>query len=82
MMQWRLRETRLFKMLPKHHKELKMAEKWIKKAIKHPGKLHRELGVPEGEKIPAKKMAKAAKSKSPTIRKEVALAKTLKKMKK
>lgn len=59
-----------------------MAEKWIKKAIKHPGKLHRELGIPEGEKIPAKKMAKAAKSKSSTIRKEVVLAKTLKKMKK
>jgi hypothetical protein len=59
-----------------------MAEKWIAGAIKHPGKLHRELGVPQGEKIPAKKMAKAAKSKSPTIRKEVALAKTLKKMKK
>lgn len=61
-----------------------MAEKkkWIKDAIKHPGKLHRELGVPEDKKIPAKKMAKAAKSKNPTIRKEVALAKTLKKMKK
>lgn len=59
-----------------------MTEKWIKGAIKHPGKLHRELGVPQGEKIPAKKMAKAAKSKSPTIRKEVALAKTLSKMKK
>lgn len=59
-----------------------MAEKWIAGAIKHPGKLHRELGVPQGEKIPAKKMAKAAKSKSPTIRKEVNLAKTLKKLKK
>ena len=59
-----------------------MAEKWIKGAIKHPGKLHRALGIPEGKKIPAKKMAKAAKSKNPTIRKEVALAKTLKKMKK
>lgn len=70
-------------MLPRHHKGIKMAEKWIQKAVgKHPGKLHRELGVPEGKKIPAKKMAKAAKSKSPTIRKEVALSKTLKKMKK
>jgi hypothetical protein len=59
-----------------------MVKKWIAGAIKHPGKLHRELGVPVGEKIPAKKMAKAAKSKNPTIRKEVALAKTLKKMKK
>jgi hypothetical protein len=56
-------------------------DKWIQKAVgKHKGKLHKELGVPEGEKIPAKKMAKAAKSKSPTIRKEVALAKTLKKL--
>ncbi len=59
-----------------------MAEKWIKGAIKHPGKLHRELGVPQGEKIPAKKLAKAVKSKNPTIRKEANLAKTLKKMKK
>ncbi len=59
-----------------------MTGNWIKGAIKHPGKLHRELGVPEGKKIPAKKMAKAAKSKSPTIRKEVALAKTLSKLRK
>jgi hypothetical protein len=59
-----------------------MPKNWIKGAIKHPGKLHRELGVPEGEKIPAKKLAKAAHSKSPTIRREVALAKTLKKLRK
>lgn len=41
-----------------------MAEKkhWIKGAIKHPGALHKELGVPQGEKIPAKKLAKAAKA--------------------
>ncbi len=50
---------------------------WISKMGMKKGKLHRELGVPEGEKISAKKMAKGAKSKSPTIRKEVALAKTL-----
>lgn len=59
-----------------------MAEKWISKAIKHPGKLHRELGVKEGKKIPAKKMAKALHSKNPTIRKEANLAKTLGKMRK
>lgn len=59
-----------------------MAEKWIQKMGMKKGKLHRELGVPEGEKIPAKKMARAAKSKSPTIRKEVSLAKTLGKMRK
>ena len=38
-------------------------KKWIQEAIKHPGALHRELGVPAGEKIPAKKLAKAAKAK-------------------
>ena len=58
-----------------------MAEKWIQKAVsKHPGKLHRELGVPQGEKIPAKKLKKAEHSKSPTIRKEANLAKTLAKL--
>ncbi len=60
-----------------------MAEKkWIKGAIKHPGKLHRELGVKQGEKIPAKKMEKAEHSKNPTIRKEANLAKTLSKLRK
>ena len=60
-----------------------MAEKkWISKAIRHPGKLHRELGVSEGKKIPAKKMSKALHSKSPTIRKEANLAKTLKGLRK
>lgn len=53
--------------------------KWISKAVgKGKGNLHKNLGVPAGEKIPAKKMSKAAHSKSPKIRKEVALAKTLK----
>lgn len=53
-------------------------KKWIKGAIKHPGKLHRDLHVPEGEKIPAEKMAAAKHSKNPAIRKEAALAHTLK----
>lgn len=58
-------------------------KKWIQKAVsKNPGALHRALGVPEGKKIPAKKMAKAAKSNNPVMRKRVALAKTLKKLKK
>lgn len=56
-----------------------MAEKkdWIKGAVKNKGGLHRSLGVPEGEKIPAKKLAKAAKSGTPKVKKQVALAKTL-----
>ena len=50
---------------------------WMKKAFgKHPGKLHRRLGVPEGEKIPAKKLARAADSNDPSLRREAALAKT------
>lgn len=35
---------------------------WIKDAIKKPGALHAQLGVPAGEKIPAKKLAKAAQA--------------------
>lgn len=37
-----------------------MAGHWIDKAVRHPGALHRELHVPQGEKIPQKKLAKAA----------------------
>lgn len=33
----------------------------IKAAIKHPGALHRDLGVPQGQKIPNKKIVAAAK---------------------
>ena len=55
---------------------------WIADATKNKGGLHRALHVPEGKKIPEKKMAKAANSKSGKVRKEVALAKTLGKMRK
>lgn len=58
-----------------------MAKKWIQKAIKHPGALHKELGVPEGKKIPAKKLASAAKKKG-VEGKRVRLAETLKGFKK
>jgi len=40
-----------------------MAKKFIKKAIKHPGALRRELGAKEGENIPAGKLEKATKAK-------------------
>lgn len=52
-----------------------MAKKWIAKAIKHPGALHKALGVPAGKKIPAKKMAG---NHSGRVKKMIALAKTLK----
>lgn len=38
------------------------SKKFIAGAIKKPGALHKELGVPEGKKIPAKTLAKAAKA--------------------
>jgi hypothetical protein len=56
----------------------KKKKKWIGKSIKHPGALHRALGVPEGEKIPAEKLEKAAHSDNPTMRKRAALAQTMK----
>jgi hypothetical protein len=59
-----------------------MAKDWIAKATSNKGALHRALGVPQGTKIPAKKLAKASHSKSPTLRKEASLAKTLKGFKK
>lgn len=36
--------------------------KFIQEAIKKPGALRAQLGTPKGEKIPAKKLAKAAKA--------------------
>lgn len=33
---------------------------WIAGAIKRPGQLHRDLGVPQGKNIPDSKIAKAA----------------------
>lgn len=54
------------------------SEKWIQGAIKHPGALHKALHVPEGEKIPTKKLAKAAHSKNPLMAKRAHLAETLK----
>lgn len=53
---------------------------WIKNAIKSPGSLHRTLGVPQGTKIPAKKLNAAANSSNPLTRRRAILAKTLGKM--
>lgn len=48
-------------------------------AVKKPGALHRQLGVPQNQKIPASKLAAAAHSSNPLERKRAALAKTFKK---
>lgn len=54
---------------------------WIKDAIKKPGALHEQLGVPKGEKIPAKKLAKAASAPG-KLGQRARLAETLKGFKK
>lgn len=52
---------------------------WIQGAIKHPGALHRELGVPEGQKIPAKQL-NAAADKGGVEGKRARLAQALRRM--
>lgn len=53
---------------------------WIAGAIKKPGALRKALGAKEGQPIPAKKLAAAAK-KSGKLGQRARLAETLKKMK-
>jgi len=63
-----------------HYKSGGKVGKWIKSAIKHPGALHKALHVPAGEKIPAKKLEKAAHSDNPKMAKRANFAKTLGRM--
>ena len=55
--------------------------KWIQSAIKKPGSLRKSLGVKKGEKIPAGKLAKAAKAPG-KMGQRARLAQTLKGFKK
>ena len=63
--------------------EKKAKKRWIKAKAFHPGgekgKLHREMGVPEGEKIPAAKLAAATHSSNPEERRDAIRAETMKK---
>ena len=43
-----------------------MAAKWIAGAIKRPGQLHRDLGIPQGQKIPLETEEAAAKKPGKT----------------
>lgn len=54
---------------------------WIKGAIKKPGALRAQMGVKAGQKIPAKKLATAAKAPG-KLGQRARLAQTLSKMKK
>jgi len=53
-----------------------MAKKWIAKAIKRPGALHRALKVPKGKKIPVARI-KAAAKKGGRLGRQARLALTL-----
>jgi hypothetical protein len=57
------------------------ASKFIQSAIKKPGALRKSLGVKKGEKIPASKLAKAAKAPG-KMGQRARLAQTLKGLKK
>ena len=61
------------------YKEGGMAKNWIAGAIKKPGALRSALGAKEGQPIPAKKLAKAAKAPG-KLGQRARLAQTLKKM--
>lgn len=56
-----------------------MAKNFIQKAIKKPGQLHKDLGVPAGKKIPVKKLDKASQMPG-KIGQRARFAKTLKKL--
>jgi hypothetical protein len=55
-------------------------KKFIQKAIKKPGALHKALHVPMDKKISEAKLEKAKHSKSPKMRARANLAETLKDM--
>jgi len=58
----------------------KTGKNWIQGAVnpEHKGALHKTLGIPEGKRIPAKKLEKATRSQNALTRKRANLAETLK----
>lgn len=57
-------------------------KKWMQDLDIKKGGLHKSLGIPEGKKIPAKKLEKATHSSNPKIKKEAVLDQTFKKARK
>jgi hypothetical protein len=57
-------------------------KKWVPKKDFHPagskGKLHRELGIPEGQTIPSGRLRQATRSRNPEIRRDAIRAETMK----
>lgn len=56
-----------------------MSKKFIQGAIKKPGQLHKDLGVPQGKKIPESKL-EAAANKGGKVGQRARFAETLKGM--
>jgi hypothetical protein len=54
-----------------------MSEEWIQKAVKRPGALHKQLGIPADKNISAKALNKASKAPG-KFGQRARLAKTLK----
>lgn len=53
---------------------------WIDKAMSRPGAkggLHRSLGIPQGQKIPAARLEAATHSSDPKTRKQAQMAKNM-----
>lgn len=53
---------------------------WINKAMSKPGAkggLHRSLGIPQGQKIPAARLEAASHSSNPKTKKEAQMAKNM-----
>jgi hypothetical protein len=59
-------------------KSKKSGGNWIAGAIRHPGALHEQLGVPKGQKIPQAKLESAENSDNPTLARRARLAETFK----
>jgi hypothetical protein len=58
-----------------------MGKNWIAGAIKHPGALHKQMGVAQGKKIPRSRL-EAAAERGGLLGKRARLAMTLSKLRK
>ena len=54
-----------------------MSGHWIAEAVKHPGSLHKSLGVADHKIIPQAKIMKAEHSDNPKLARRARLAETL-----
>lgn len=72
----------LIDMMSRTMAEPKKKNRWIPKKEFHPGgekgKLHRELGIKEGNKIPAARLRAATHSKDPEIARDAKRAEVMK----